>query len=52
MASENIKITILEKDRTKPGGAGIAPSDIAFVPGFSNLPNAPKNIPTLCNDYL
>lgn len=52
MASENIKITIQEVDKTKPGGSGIAPSDIAFVPGFSNLPSAPKNIPTLCNDYI
>lgn len=50
MASENIKIKIQEVDLTKPGGAGIAPSDIAFVPGFSIKADAPQNIPVLCND--
>lgn len=48
--SDNTKIIINEVDLTKPGGAGIAPSDIAFVPGFSVNPDAPENIPTLCED--
>lgn len=50
MASENVKIVIQEQDNTKPGGAGIAPSDIVFIPGFSVKTDAPQNIPTLCSD--
>ena len=45
--SENVKIKIIEKDNTSPAGSGIDSTDIAFVPGFSILPEAPANIPTL-----
>lgn len=50
--SENVKIKILEKDNTSPAGRGIDSTDIAFVPGFSTLPNAPKNVPTLVTSTL
>ena len=45
--SENVKINIFEIDNTSPAGSGIDSTDIAFVPGFSILPDAPANIPTL-----
>ena len=45
--SENVKINIFERDNTSPAGSGIDSTDIAFVPGFSILPDAPANIPTL-----
>ena len=45
--SENVKINIFEKDNTSPAGSGIDSTDIAFVPGFSILLDAPKNKPTL-----
>lgn len=45
--SENVKIKITEHDKTSPAGNGIDSTDIAFIPGFSILPNAPKNKPTL-----
>lgn len=45
--SENVKIKINEYDRTSPSGRGIDSTDIAFIPGFSSLFSAPRNIPTL-----
>ena len=45
--SENVKINIFERDNTSPAGSGIDSTDIAFVPGFSILLDAPANIPTL-----
>ena len=45
--SENVKINIFEIDNTSPAGSGIDSTDIAFVPGFSILPDAPANAPTL-----
>ena len=50
MREENVKINIHEHDNTTAGGRGIDSTDIAFVPGFSILESAPKNIPTLITD--
>lgn len=44
---ENVKIKIQERDNTSPAGNGIDSTDIAYIPGFSCLATAPKNVPTL-----
>lgn len=46
MASENVKVRILELDKTTPVLAGTDSTDIAFVPGFSVSPGA-TTIPKL-----
>lgn len=47
MASENVKVRILEIDKTTPVIAGTDSTDIAFVPGFSILSDATRT-PQLC----
>ena len=46
--SENVKIKINEYDNTSPASRSTDSTDVAFVPGFSEKVDAPKNTPTLC----
>lgn len=48
MQEKNVKIIINEVDNTSPAGRSTDSTDIAFVPGFSILADAPVNKPVLC----